>query len=163
MATNVSFARTIINCITSAHNLIDNLVNGSFLVARTSDNVFIISWYVAAQHRWRFFRLFKRKWKNKINFMCNLSEWWMKVANWKLPGILMRRKVFAKRSADCLCQSIRTICHRQQISNSAHSSRANAIDICRFSLHASLQHSNFPCQLPTNHLIWREATKNSNK
>lgn len=71
----------------------------------------------------------------------------------QLPGILKHRMVFAKRSADYLCQLRRTICRRLQTSSSAHSFRANAIDTYHFSLHASPQHWNFPCQPPANHLF----------
>lgn len=42
----------------------NNFIKSSFLISRTSDNIFIIVWNVTTQNRWRFFRLQHKTYNN---------------------------------------------------------------------------------------------------
>lgn len=56
------------------------------------------------------------------------------------------------RSKDYLYPLTQTICRTLQISMKARNFREDEADIYPAFEHEELQHANFPCQLPTNHL-----------
>lgn len=73
-----------------------------------------------------------------------------------LPGICWHRTVFAKHSANYLYQLKRTICHKWRSVMTVHSFHAKVIGICRIYWRATLQHENFPFQLPASHLFFEK-------